>query len=751
MGLQRISSRLSVSLVALLVALLATLPATDVQAAATAPRPTDRNAAPSAAPTPHTAALPAIGTVFVILMENHNWSDIKGSASAPYINNTLLPLGAHAEKYFNPPAIHPSEPNYLWLEAGTNFGILDDAEPSVNHQSTTQHLTSLLTTAGISWKAYEEDIDGTSCPLTTSGKYAARHNPFVYFDDVTNTNTPSSPTCIAHERPFTQLATDLTNNSVAKYNFITPNVCNDMHDSGGCVTLDSIKNGDTWLSQNVPAILNSAAYKNNGALFITWDEGEGGSDGPIGMIALSPLAKAGYANTIPYTHGSTLRTMQEIFGVTTPFLGDAANQTDLSDLFSPAVVTPPPGTNLQFFPLSAPVRLLDTRAGQTAVVHPGGPLTPNQALTLPGQFTAGSITIPTTAQALVGNATVDNSVGAPAGFATLYPSGASLPLASNLNFVPGTVRPNAFTVGLGADGKFNLLSNTGGNFIIDITGYYALPAAGGLFFHPLSAPVRLLDTRAGQSAVKAPGAALTPGQTVNLPGQFTSGGITVPNSAKALAGNATVDNTANAPAGFATLFPGGTSLPPTSNLNFAPGTVAPNAFTVALGGDGTFNLFSNTGGNFILDVTGYYDAVSTGGLLFFSLSQPVRELDTRAGQSASVHPGVPLTAKGTLNLPGSFTFSGVTVPNTAKALVGNATVDNGINAPDGFATLFPGGTTLPLASNLNYSKGTVAPNAFIVGIGSDGTYNLYSLSGGNFIIDISGYFAPSTSATKATT
>ncbi len=140
---------------------------------------------------------------------------------------------------------------------------------------------------------------------------------------------------------------------------------------------------------------------------------------------------------------------------------------------------------LQFYPLAAPVRLLDTRPGQNAVVHPGVPLTPNQALSLPGQFSSGGVTVPAGAQALVGNATVDNTVNAPAGFATLYPSGAALPLASNLNFVPGTVRPNAFTVGLG-DGKFNLLSNTGGNFIIDITGYYAPPGTGGLFFHPLT-------------------------------------------------------------------------------------------------------------------------------------------------------------------------------------------------------------------------------------------------------------------------
>src|SRR5439155_1076104 len=73
-----------------------------------------------------------IRTVFLILMENTDWSSISGSASAPYINRKLLPIASHAEQYYNPPNMHPSLPNYLWLEAGTNFGILDDNDPSQN-------------------------------------------------------------------------------------------------------------------------------------------------------------------------------------------------------------------------------------------------------------------------------------------------------------------------------------------------------------------------------------------------------------------------------------------------------------------------------------------------------------------------------------------------------------------------------------------------------------------------------------------
>jgi len=271
-------------------------------------------------------------TVFMIVLENHNWSQIKGNRSAPYINNVLLPMASHAEQYYNPKGNHPSEPNYLWLEAGTNFGIDNDDEPRENHQSTKLHLVSLLDEAGITWKAYQEGITGKECPLENVGHYAPKHNPMVFFDDVTDGGQSSSVKCIAHERPYSELATDLQRNTVAAYNFITPDLCHDMHNMFGCATFDAVRNGDTWLSTAIPPILQSQAYQNGGIIFITWDEATSG-DGPLGLLVLSPDAKGGgYANTIRYTHSSTLRTLQEIFGVT-PLLGDAANATDLGDLF----------------------------------------------------------------------------------------------------------------------------------------------------------------------------------------------------------------------------------------------------------------------------------------------------------------------------------------------------------------------------------------------------------------------------------
>jgi hypothetical protein len=162
--------------------------------------------------------------------------------------------------------------------------------------------------------------------MSNAGSYAVRHNPFVYYNDVSSTAT------CPNLKSYADLSGDLANNTVARYNFIVPNTCDDGHDS--CAPYnDPVKQTDAWLQTNVPPILSSAAYQNGGALFITWDEAASG-DGPIGLIVLSPSAKGnGYSNTIHYTHGSLLRTTEEIFGVS-PFLGDAQNQTDLGDLFT---------------------------------------------------------------------------------------------------------------------------------------------------------------------------------------------------------------------------------------------------------------------------------------------------------------------------------------------------------------------------------------------------------------------------------
>lgn len=291
---------------------------------------------------PSAAKLP---TVFLIVMENHPWSStsspehhpfIKNNPDADYINHTLLPLGAHAEKYFSHiPDFGNSLPNYLYLESGLDFKNFKDNPPSKSHApKDTEHFTSLLRKTGIPWKAYEEDIDGESCPVQNieHGKlhYAVKHDPFMYFLDVTS----DEQYCHDHVRPFSDLASDLQANKVTGYNVITPNLIHDMHDG-------TVKDGDDWLRTNLQRILDSQAFADGAIVFLTWDESETTpADRPIGMIVFSKsVKKPGFSNNVHYTHASTLKTLQEIFGIK-PMLGDAAKEdvVDLSDFFQDGVI-----------------------------------------------------------------------------------------------------------------------------------------------------------------------------------------------------------------------------------------------------------------------------------------------------------------------------------------------------------------------------------------------------------------------------
>jgi len=374
-----------------------------------------------------------IKTVFVIAMENHNWTQpanqftggiqqIYQNPNAPFINSLVNGTAyavvngsvvhiseqvAYASAYHNVlatpsgnnPHIHPSEPNYLWAEAGTNFGVFNDNDPfspngATNH-NTTQHLVSFLTAAGKTWKSYQEDIDLTTVggqlvnvplprdqwtvPLVSSSgtfapgsfnayngsnqfNYAAKHNPMVFFTDTNggNDTSPANPFS-GQYAPLQQLLTDLANDSVADYNWITPDQYNDMHTglTGGYKGLTGdaakIRQGDDFLSQIIPVIMASEAYKNHGVIVIWFDESE--SDGvagdngddfnhTVGEIIISARAHENvgglpYASPLNVTHSSDLRTLQEIFHAG-PFLGDAVNATDLSDLFQPGAVPKKP-------------------------------------------------------------------------------------------------------------------------------------------------------------------------------------------------------------------------------------------------------------------------------------------------------------------------------------------------------------------------------------------------------------------------
>ena len=268
------------------------------------------------------------GTVFTIVMENHDRTEILGNAAAPFINqlaaNHAVAAGYH-DSY-----VHPSEPNYIWMVAGENFGILNDADPGPGNAIASQsHLADQIERAGLTWKSYQESM-GAPCTLRSHGTYAVKHNPFAYFNDINGwdgTTFQPSQRCVEHIVDYTTFDSDLAMGTLPDYAFITPNMINDMHDG-------SVADGDAWLAHEVPKITASDAYKNGGVLFLLWDEGSSSGDEPP-FIAASPNAQPGYVSETPYDTSAFLKTAQAILGVEPlPCVADPSTVPLMSDLFT---------------------------------------------------------------------------------------------------------------------------------------------------------------------------------------------------------------------------------------------------------------------------------------------------------------------------------------------------------------------------------------------------------------------------------
>jgi len=413
-----------------------------------------------------------------------------------------------------------------------------------------------------------------------------------------------------------------------------------------------------------------------------------------------------------------------------------------------AYASPPPA-GLHYYPLPAPLRLLDTRPGQPACDTPGAPLTGGVARTQ--SMLPACVGIPAGAQALVGNVTVVNSLTPSApGFVTLYPAGAPRPNASSVNYEAGgpVVVNNQFTVGF-SGGAFNIYAQTTTHLVVDIIGYYAPPGSGGLYYHQLPAPVRLLDTRPGQPACDTPGTPLTGGVARTQSMLPSCAGI--PAGARALVGNATVINTLSPRApGFVTLYPNGAARPNASSINYEAGgpVVVNNSFAVGLDANNSFNIYALTGTHFVVDLIGYFSDqaldVNGSGLLYHPLPAPTRLLDTRPGQAACDASGVNLTG-GITRMQAA--VSGCTgIPAQARGVIGNVAVINNLtpSAP-GFVTFYPAGAVRPNVSNVNYEAGgpVVVGNSLTVGLGG-GAFDIFALTSTHLVTDLIGYYAPAT-------
>jgi phosphatidylinositol-3-phosphatase len=329
-------------------------------------------ALPSQSATHTASSAPPIRHVFVIVLENENYSSTFGPhTKAPYLARRLTQRGQLLANYYG--TGHASLDNYVTMVSGQSANAItqSDCQRYTNvtpgtigpwgqalgqgclYPSSVKTIANQLQSKGLSWRGYMEDMGndpkreaprcahprlGSTDPTQTAtqrDQYASRHNPFAYFHSIID----NAASCKRHVVPLRLLRRDLASPARTRnLSFITPDLCHDGHDAkcadpkekGGFAGIDD------FLRNWVPRIRRAPAFRRNGLLVITFDEagsdassccftpsgpntpmqgiyGPGG--GRVGAVLISKWIKAGSVNPHPYNHYSLLRSLESIFGV----------------------------------------------------------------------------------------------------------------------------------------------------------------------------------------------------------------------------------------------------------------------------------------------------------------------------------------------------------------------------------------------------------------------------------------------------
>lgn len=272
---------------------------------------------PSVAAAPPPRHFPHPNRVAVIVLENRSYEEVIGSPSAPYLNG-LARRYALATRYYA--ITHPSLPNYIALTGGSVFEITKNC---ARCDAPGPNVVGQLDRAGISWKAYFEEMDSNSKPGAITHEYNPHYNPFVYYESVRGT-----PRERARIVGFDNLYSDLKRGRMPRFIWIAPGVLHDGHNS-------TLREADRYASRLVPKVLRALGPK--GILYLTWDEGtakdrrgaagqRGG--GRIALIAAGGGARRHTRTATPANHYALLRTIEANFRQST--LGQAgAHSTPL--------------------------------------------------------------------------------------------------------------------------------------------------------------------------------------------------------------------------------------------------------------------------------------------------------------------------------------------------------------------------------------------------------------------------------------
>ncbi|MEZ5142891.1 MAG: glycoside hydrolase family 76 protein [Acidimicrobiales bacterium] len=386
---------------------------------------------------------------------------------------------------------------------------------------------------------------------------------------------------------------------------------------------------------------------------------------------------------------------------------------------APVVPAAPPG---RFTALPSPVRILDTRTGPVPSEWTvGQPLPGGTPLDLVVDGVAG---VPADATGVVLNVTA--VLPTATSHLTVWPTGAPMPLASNLNFGAGQVVANLVMAKPGDGGRVSVHNNSGAvHVVLDVTGYTSSAPSGSIFSAVV--PTRVLDSRDGTG-----GYTTGWGPATTRPVTVAGGTTPVPADATAVVVNLTgVLPTATT---HLTVWPTGQPMPTASNLNLPPGDVRPNLVIAKVGTDGTASIYNNSGTlDVVADVVGWFGPSGTGGL--FTAVQPARVLDSRDGTGGYTTGWGPATTR-------PVTVAGGTTPVPADATAVVVNLTGVLPTATTHLTVWPTGQPMPTASNLNLPPGDVRPNLVIAKVGTDGTASIYNNSGTlDVVADVVGWFS----------
>ena len=245
---------------------------------------------------------PSASRVVVLVMENAEYSEVIGSASAPYVNGLAGRYGLAVQSFA---IAHPSLPNYLALTSGSTQGVSSDCTEC---EVSAVNIVDRLEAAGLTWRAYLEDVPRPCFGGAGAGGYAKKHNPFIYYRDISR-----SPARCGRLVGFPALAADLRAGRLPTYAWISPNLCDDGHDCG-------VAGGDRFLAATVPVLLRELGP--HGLLVLTWDEGTSSAGccgaahgGHIATILAGPDVRAGARESRPVDHYGVLATIELVLGL----------------------------------------------------------------------------------------------------------------------------------------------------------------------------------------------------------------------------------------------------------------------------------------------------------------------------------------------------------------------------------------------------------------------------------------------------